>query len=178
MAENETLIVDGKTASRWTPIQQRIASGDSPLDCFEDIEEHFYKSLRVVRRDMAKCGVTLERLLSTALNRPDELEAVVRQTRNQVHACLLLDIVRCQSFLSLEQLTLAWLSAVWDSVHDLLQLDLSDHAPNAAFDGKIRVMLNRLARLIAQKPTRIPNLPRCPKDPPDDLDRTLGQSIL
>src|SRR5207248_3543659 len=116
VAENETLTVDGRTASRWEPLRERISSGQSPSDCFADVEREFYFGLRRACRLMARRGVTLECLLTTALENPDALEALVRQTRCQDHASLLLDVVRCQVFLSLEQLVAAWLSAVWDSI--------------------------------------------------------------
>jgi hypothetical protein len=178
LAENETLTVDGRTASRWRPLREQIASGESPSGCFAEIERQFYLSLRSACRQMAKQGVTLECLLTTALDNPDELEPLIRQTRNQEHACLLLQVVRCQRFLSLEQLVFAWVLAVWDSIHDLLQLNLNGHALDASFEDKVRGMLNRLARLIARNPTRIPKLPPRPKNPPNNLDGTLGQSIL
>jgi hypothetical protein len=128
---------------------------------------------------MAQRGVPLETLLTTAYERPDDLEALVRQTRCQDYAALLLDVVRGQVFLSLEQLVAAWLSAVWDVIRDLLQLDLNGHADDAAFNARIRSMLNRLARLIARNPARIPKRPHRPDDqPPDDLDDTLNRSIL
>jgi hypothetical protein len=128
---------------------------------------------------MAKRGVTLERLLTTAIDSPNDLEALVRQTRHQHHASLLLDVVRGQTFLSLEQLVAAWLSAVWDLIRDLLQLDLNGHAHDSSFETRIRAMLDRLARLIARNPSRIPSRPRRSSDkPPDDLDDTLGRSIL
>jgi hypothetical protein len=179
VAENETLTVDRRTASRWEPLRQRIASGHSPSDCFADLEREFYLGLRRACRLMAKRGVTLECLLTTAFANSDALEALVQKTRYQDHANLLLIIVRCQAFLSLEQLVKAWLSAVWDSIHDLLQLDLSSHAHDSSFDDRIREMLDRLARLIARNPSRIPNRPRRSGDqPPDDLDDTLRRSIL
>jgi hypothetical protein len=128
---------------------------------------------------MAKRGATLECLLTTAFANSDALEALVRQTHHQDYASLLLNIVWCQVFLSLEQLVKAWLSAVWDSIRDLLQLDLSGHAHDSSFDARIRVMLDRLARLIARNPSRIPNRPcRSSDQPPDDLDDTLRRSIL
>ena len=179
MAENETLTVDGRTASRWTPLRERISSGQSPSDCFADVEREFYLGLRRACRLMAKRGVPLELLLTTAYESPADLEELVRHTRYQDHASLLLDVVRSQAFLSLEQLVAAWLSAVWDSIRDLLQLDLNGHAHDSSFDAKIRAMLERLARLIARKPSRIPNRPRRSGDkPPEDLDDTLGRSIL
>ncbi len=128
---------------------------------------------------MANLGVPLERLLTTAYENPNELEALVRQARYQEYARVLLDVVRCQLFLSLEQLIAAWLSALWDPIRDLLQLDLSCHAQDPSFEAKIRAMLHRLARLIARDPSRIPNRPRRSDElPPDDLDDTLGRSIL
>lgn len=179
MAENETLTVDSRTASRWEPLRERISSGHSPSGCFADVEREFYTGLRRACHVMAKRGVTLECLLTTALENPDALEALVRQTCNQDHASHLLDVIRCQAFLSLEQLVAAWLSAVWDSIRDLLQLDLNGHAHDSSFDARIRAMVDRLARLIARNPSRIPNRPRRSDDrPPDDLDDTLGRSIL
>lgn len=180
VAENETLTVDGRTASRWEPTRQRISSGDSLSDCFLDVQQEFYLGLRRAHRLMAKRGVPLETLLTTAYERPEDLEALVRLTCCQDYARLLLDVVRGgQVFLSLEQLVAAWLSAVWDVIRDLLQLDLNGHADDAGFNARIQSMLNRLARLIARNPARIPNLPRRPDgQPPDDLDDTLKRSIL
>jgi hypothetical protein len=179
VAENETLSVDGRTASRWEPVRRRIASGESPSGCFADIEEQFYLGLRRARRVMADRGVPLQCLLTTAINSPGDLENLVRQTRCQDYATLLLDVVRCQRFLSLEPLVAAWLSAVWESIRDLLQLDLSGHAPDDAFDARVGAMLNRLARLIARNPSRIPRRPPRPNDqPPANLDDALERSML
>jgi hypothetical protein len=181
VAENETLTADGRTASCWDPLRERFASGHSPSHYFADIEERFYFGLRRARALMARRGVTLECLLTTALHNPDALEAIVQQTRLQEYACLLLDVVRArpQDFLSLEQLVAAWLWAVWGAVRDLLQLDLNGHANDASFGARIEAMLNRLARLMACNPTRIPRRPRRPDgQPPDDLDDTLNSSIL
>jgi hypothetical protein len=128
---------------------------------------------------MAQRGVQLERLLITAYESPGDLEALVGQTRSQDYARLLLDVIRSQSFLSLEQLVAAWLSAVWDSIRDLLQLDLSGHALDSSFDIRVSAMMDRLACLIARNPSRIPPRPRRTGDqPPHDLDDTLGRSIL
>jgi hypothetical protein len=178
VAENETLTVDGRTASRWRPLRERLASGEPPTDCFPEVEREFYRALKKACRQWVSRGVSLEGLLTAAAGSPEELEALVRRTRNQDHARHLLDVVRSQTFLSLEPLVSAWLSAVWDSVRDLLQLDLNGRGPGALFEGRIKAMLNRLARLIARTPSRIPKLPPRPKDPPDDLDGTLRRSIL
>jgi len=123
-------------------------------------------------------GVTLESLLDAALHDSKELEALVRKTRDLDHVRLLLDVVSCQQFLSMERLVFAWVSALWGSVRDLLLLDIGDHSPDAAFDGRIQAMLNRLARLMARDPSRIPNQPPRPKNRPDDLDDRLGRSLL
>lgn len=179
MAENETITIDGRTASRWRPVRDRISSGESLSDCFADIQDQFYQGLRRACRLMAKRGVPLDCLLTTALERPEDLETLVRQTRNEDYACLLLEVVRNQSFLSLEHLTPAWLSAVLDSVRDSLQLDLNGHSMDTAFNGKIDAMLDRMARLIAQNPSRIPPRPRTAAGrPSDDLGTTLGKSLL
>jgi hypothetical protein len=179
VAENETLTIDDRTASRWEPLRERISSGHSPSSCFADIEREFYQGLRRACRFMRRRGVTLECLLTTAFQNPDALEDLVRQTRCQEYAGLLLNVVRCQVFLSLEQLVAAWLSAVWDSIRDLLWLDLSGHAHDSSFDARIWTMLQRLARLIACDPSRIPKRPRRrDEQPPDDLDDTLRRSIL
>jgi hypothetical protein len=178
VAENETLTVDGRTASRWTPLRDRILSGHHPSDCFVAIQEQFYQSLRRTRREIDARGVPFDRLLSTAYEAPCDLEALVRQTRYQDHAKLLLDVVRCQAFLSFKQLIAAWLSAVWDSVRDLLQIDLCDHTRDFTFEARIRSMVRRLARLMARNPSRIPGRPRrSDDDAPDDLDDLLGRSI-
>ena len=178
MAENETLQING-IASRWTPIRERVSSGRSPSDCFGDIEREFYRGLKQAGRSMAARGVPLKGLLSTALDRPNDLEALVKQTGCQEHASLLLDVVRCQTFVSTEQLLVAWLSAVWDSVRDLLQLDLCPNAHDPRFDASVRGMVDRIARLMARNPSRIPNRHKRVNDRRlDDLDDTLGRSIL
>ncbi len=179
MAENETLTVDGRTASRWRPLREQISSGRSPSECFSEVERQFYLALRSASGLWVKRGVSQELLLVTAFERPQDLEALVRQVCYQDHASLLLDVVRSQALISLEQLVAAWLGAVWDTVRDLLQLDLCGHTADAGFDARVRAMLQRLARLTARNPARIPNRPRRSIDqPPDDLDDTLGRSIL
>lgn len=179
MAENETLTIDSRSASRWTPLREQIVSGHSPSNCFADIEREFYRGLRRACELMSRRGVSLERLLTTAFESPSSLEELVGQIGFQIYAGLLLDVVRCQAFLSLEQLVAAWLWAVWDRIRDMIQLDLGGHADDNAFDAKIRGMVERLARLLAQHPSRIPKRPsRSDDQPPDNLDDTLGRSIL
>jgi hypothetical protein len=148
------------------------------LDCFPNIQEQFYRTLRGARSHWNERGVSLERMLDTAMHRPDELERMVRQTGYQDAARWLLEVVRCQQFLSLEQLVRAWLTAVWDFVRGQIQLDICEQPPSAEFDARIRAMLDRLARLIAENPTRIPKRLPSPRDRPDDLDDTLGHSLL
>ena len=179
MAENETLSVNGSTASRWRSVQQRLSSGTPASDCFPEIEQQFYRGLRGARRMWGDRDVTLEGLLTVALERPADLEALVRQTRNHDHARVLLDVVRSRQFLSLDQLVFAWLAAVWDSIRDQLRFDLAAGPPTAAFEVGVRAMLGRLARLITANPTRIPNLPRRrPTDDGDDLDDLLNRPLL
>jgi hypothetical protein len=68
---------------------------------------------------------------------------------------------------------------VWDSIRDMLQLDLNGHGQDASFNARIGAMLDRLARRIARDPSRIPNRPRrSDHQPPNDLDDTLDRSIL
>lgn len=180
MAENEILTLDGPTASRWSHIRQLLSSGTPARDCFRDIRQQFYLALRSARRQWAREGVTLEGLLTTALERPCDLEALVRQTRNQDFARVLLEVARSQAFLSLEQLVLAWLTTVWDSIRDQLLLDLAAGPPPTAFEADVRAMLGRLARQIANNPTRIPPLPprRRGTDKGDDLDDLLNRPLL
>lgn len=178
MAENETLTIDGRTASRWRPVQQLLSTGTPASDCYTEIERQFYLGLRSARRLWVERGVTLECLLTTALNRPAELEALVRRTQNQDHARVLLEVVRAGQFASLEQLVLAWLAAIWDSIRDQIRLDLAAGPPTAAFHASMRAMLSRLARLIDANPTRIPNLPRRTTDEGDDLNDFLNRPLL
>src|SRR5579859_3184147 len=96
VAENETLTVDGQTASRWTPLRERISSGQFS-DCFADVEREFYLGLRRACRIMTKRGVPLDVLLTTAYERPSDLEELVRHTRYQDYANVLLDVVRSQA---------------------------------------------------------------------------------
>jgi hypothetical protein len=166
LAENETLTVGGSTASRWRGVQQRLSSGEAVSECFCDIEEQFYRGLRGASKQWARRGVTLEQMLTTAMDAPERLAELVRQVRNQDHARLLLDVVRRQRFLLLEELVAAWLRAVWESIRDQLQLDIADQADAPAVEERVRAMLRRLARLIARNPCpraaaeAVPNLTR------------------
>lgn len=179
MAENETLTIDGATASRWRPVRQRLSAGTPASDCFPDIERQFYRSLRSACRKWDRRGVTLEGLLTAALDRSADLEALVRQTGHQDHARVLLEVARSQPFLSLEGLVFAWLEAIWDSIRDQLCFDLAAGTPTAAFNACVRAMLCRLARLIAANPTRVPSRPRrSPTDEGDDLDDFLNRPLL
>jgi len=42
MPENESLIYDAKTASRWQPLSDRMDGGQMPNDMFGDIQDSFY----------------------------------------------------------------------------------------------------------------------------------------
>lgn len=179
MAENETLTIDGATASRWRPVRQRLWAGTPASDCFADIEREFYRGLRSACSIWVRRGVTLEGLLTAALDRSADLEALFILTGHQPYAGVLLEVARSQPFLSLEGLVLAWLGAVWDSIRDQLCLDLAAGSPTAAFAASLRAMLCRLARLIAANPNRVPpRPPRRPSDERDDLDDLLNRDLL
>lgn len=179
MAENETLTIDGTTASRWRPVRQRLAAGTPASACFSEVERQFYRGLRSACDLWIRRGVTLERLLTAALAQSADLEALVRQTRHQPYACVLLDVARAEQFCSLEGLVFAWLEAIWDSIRDQLCLDLAAGSPTASFQASVRAMLCRLARLIAANPTRVPSRPRRrPTDDGDDLDDLLNRPLL
>jgi hypothetical protein len=179
VAENESLSIDGSIASRCTLLRNQIASEVCPSKRLAKIEDQFYLILRRACRKMANKGVSLESLLGTAFENPESLENLVQQTHYQDIAKILLDVVRSQGFLSFEQLVAEWLSAVWDSVRDELRLDLINHICDNSFNTQIQKMLNRLTRLIARNPSRIPPKPRRSNDRSRSvLDDTLGTSIL
>jgi hypothetical protein len=178
LAENETLTVDRSTASRWSGVRQRIASGEPLRECLGDIEKQFYRSLRSEGKIWENRGVSLKHMLETALERPNELEALVWQVGNTDHARILLDIARHQGFLSLEPLLSAWLTRAWESIRTQLQLDIAYPIPDPDFEDGMSAMLDRLARLMAGNPSRVPSLPRRSEQQPGGLEKVLNRSLL
>ena len=123
-------------------------------------------------------GVSLECMLETAMSRPDELEALVQQVGNEDYARLLFDITRYQKFMLLEQLLSTWLTRIWESIRERLQLDITNQNPGPDFEASINAMLARLVRLMARNPTRVPSLPPRPKQQAGDTERFMNRSLL
>jgi hypothetical protein len=177
MPENETLFPDARAASRWQPLRERMAKGESPNEIFPDFEEKFYAALRRVFKQWLKRGVDPKQMFEAAM---DNDRSVLRDLMNRVwnddYARLLQDATSGEESLNLEAVLRLFLNSVWDYVRDHLQIDCREGGVPDAFLKRVDQMLDRLIRGLLQNPSRVPRRPRHNKPPPD-IDDTLGESL-
>lgn len=176
MPENETLVHDGRTASRWRPIGRRLDEGLPPNDAFPAIQDQFYALFQNVWRQWRASGVDAADLFRAALNDPNALRELIARTHHDRNAQLLRDVAASLQDPDLEGLIGAFLDAAWDSAHTQLQLDCREDTLSPEFTTQVRAMLDRIRQSLLTNPSRFPNRPR--REPPPDIGTRLGEDLL
>jgi len=177
MPENETLFPDARTASRWQPLKERIAGGESPNEIFSDFEDNFYAALRRVFKQWAKRGVNPKQMFEAALNEDRSvLRDLVNQVWNHDYARLLQYATSGEKSLHLDTVLRLFLNSAWDRIRDLLQIDCREGGVSDAFLKRVDQMLDCLRRGLLKNPSRVPNYPRQNKPRPD-IDDALGEPL-
>ncbi len=176
MPENEALLHDGRTASRWRPIGHRLDDGVAPSDAFPAIQEQFYAIFQNVWRQWRSRGVDAADLFQAALADEAALRELIRQTNHDRNAQLLRDVARSLDDPDLEGLIGAFLEAAWDSAHTQLQLDCREDALSPEFMSQVQGMLDRIRQSLLNNLSRFPNRPR--REPPPDIGTRLGEDLL
>jgi hypothetical protein len=176
MPENETLTPNTPNASRWQPLRDRLAGGESPDAIFPDLQDQFYRALKHVFEQWKDRGVDPQQLFEAALNKPAMLRDLVSRMRNDEFAKLLQDGIAGESNQNLEGVIRSFLYGVWEDVRGLLQLDCREDGVPVTFFNSVDQMLERLIRSLLKDPSRIPRRPSKNK-PPLDIDDLLGESL-
>ena len=89
MPENETLLYDARSASRWRRISESMDNGLPTNDAFPAIQDAFYGIFQNVWRQWQVRGVDAADLFQAALNDPNKLHELIRQTNYNQDAQLL-----------------------------------------------------------------------------------------
>lgn len=176
MPENETLVHDGRTASRWRPLGERMDGGLAPTEAFPAIQDQFYAQLQNVWRQWRARGVDAAELFAAALNDPNRLRELIRQTCYDRNAQLIRDVAAGLQDADMESLVGAFLDAAWDSVQTQLQLDCREDTLSPEFMSQIQGMLDRIKQSLLNNLSRFPSRTR--REPPPDLDTRLGENLL
>jgi len=176
MPENETLFPDARTASRWQPLRDRIARGESPDAVFPDLQEQFHRALKRVFKLWKDRGVDPKDLFEAAQNDPAVLRDLIGQTWNDEFARLLQDATAGETSPDLEGVLRCFLDSVWEQIRGHLQIDCLDGGVPDSFLNRIDQMLERMIRSLLKNPSRPPRRPTNIKPPPD-IDDMLGESL-
>ncbi len=176
MPENETLVHDARTASRWRPLGQRIDGGLDPTDAFPAIQNEFYALFQNVWRQWKDHGVDPADLFDAVLNDPAKLRELIKQSHFDRNAQLLRDVAAEVQYADMDDLVRAFLEAAWDSARGQLQLDVYEGALSQEFTDQIQSMLDRIGMGLRNNLSRFPSRTR--REPPPDLDTRLGENLL
>lgn len=176
MPENEILLPNSRSASRWRSICDRRDGGLSPIQAFPEIQRQFYAGFRRAWRQLHHNGVDPGELFAAALSDPARLRRLIRQTRCD-YAQLLGDVAAGLEGATLEELVRVFLEAAWEVACDNLQFNCREEAQSTEFIALADSMLDRMARGLLRNPSRFPNRPPR-KDPPLDLDTQLSENLL
>jgi len=178
MPENESLIYDAKTASRWQPLSDRMDGGQMPNDMFGDIQDSFYLLCGKVWRRWKRFGVDPSQLFDAALNDPkNALPDLIKRVSYDGSAQLLRDVAAELPEADMEELMRRFFNAAWEDAEGQLQLNRRDEARSPEFIEQVNEMLNRIVTSLLNNPSRFPNRPSR-NEPPPDLDLMLGQNLL
>ena len=177
MPEHEILYPGLRSASRWRPLKDRFARGESPDAIFPDIQDKFYKQLQQVFKRWNENGVNHSELFNAGPDAPAKLRELVNRIGNDGFAQLLLqNCTAGEPPRDLEAVIRSFLEAVWDADRDHLQIDRLEEGVPESFQNSIMQMLERLTRRLLKDPSRIPRRPPR-KKPPTDIDEILGRSL-
>ena len=177
MPENETLLYDARSASRWRPFGERIDNGEAPSDLFPDIQDNFYSVFQKVWRQWKAARLDPRQLFDAALNDPMTLRDLIRQSSNDRNAQLLRDVAADLQDADMECLIRGFLNAAWEDVEGQLQINRREEGRSSKFDGQIEQMLNRIVTGLLNNLSRFPNRPSR-NEPPPDLDTLLGEPLV
>ncbi len=177
MPENETLIYDARSATRWRPVAERMDGGQSPVELFPEIQDQFYTALQKVWKQWKERGVDPDELFQAALTNPEALRDFIKRMSFDLNARLLRDVAAGIEDSNMEVLIREFLQAAWDVVDGQLLLGIRDEDQSLEFNAQISRMLNRITKRLVDNPSRFPNRPSRNESPPD-LDTQLGQSLL
>jgi hypothetical protein len=177
MPENETLFPDARTANRWRPIGDRMDGGQTSIQAFPEIQKQFYKGLQRVWRQWTEKGVNPGLLFDAALNDLDRLVELVKQTGFHSYAQLLRDVAAGLQDATPEILLRAFLNAAWEVPCRELRINCREDAQSPDFKRQVDTMLDRMCRLLVNKPSRFPPLPPR-KAPRQDLETQLAVNLL
>lgn len=177
MPENETLVYDARSASRWHPIAERLDRGQAPAELFSEIEHQFWTSLQKVWKQWTKWGVDPSKFFDAALTDQQLLSDLINQTGKDPNALLLRDVAADLQDANLERLISGFVDAAWEIVETQLQLDRRDEAQSLEFDRHVQRMLSRIVGSLLNNPSRFPNRPSR-DEPPPDLDTRLSEELL
>jgi hypothetical protein len=177
MPENETLVYDTRSASRWNPVRERMDGGQAPADLFPEIQHQFYAALQKVWRQWRERGVDAAQLFDAALIDRSALRGLIKKLSFDRNAQLVRDIAAGRQDADMEYLIGDFVNAAWEDVETRLGLDRRYESQSLEFTGQVQRMLSRIARCLINNPSRIPNRPSR-NEPPPDLDTQLGESLL
>lgn len=175
MPENETLIPDAKTASRWRPLRERLDRGEELIDLFPEIEREFYGCVQAIFRQWRGYGVDPAEFFAAATNDREALHSLVQKVRHHDYARLLVDVVAAERGADLDRVIRCWIDAAWESARAQTQVDRHEASRRGDFAGRVDRMLGRLSRQIAKDPSQSPRRP--PRDKPLDIDDILGLDL-
>lgn len=173
MPENETL--DVKTADRRLPIRDRLDRGESIIDILDDIEVALYRAVQRGLKQWKDRSVDPAALFDAAADGSEALPILLGKLKSDDFARLL-GSVADEPCLDRDGLIHRWVYAVWDRVRDLIQLDRREATRQPDFIGRVGRMLDRLARRLAEDPSKAPPRPRRAR--PTDIDAKIGRSLL
>lgn len=176
MPENETLMPDNRSASRWKPISDRIDNSHSPVDELPNIQSQFYAQLRGIWKKWKSRGVDPARLFEAVLTDQRAFHDLLRQTNNDPDARLLREVAVSLESADMETLICDFLAAAWESVEAQLHLGRHGESSSPEFQGEVQHMLDGLHRHLIVDQSRIP--PCRSKVPSPDLDARLGESLI
>ena len=177
MPENETLLYDARSASRWRPVGERMDGGQAPVELFPIIQDNFYTSCQKVWKQWKALGIDPGQLFAAALNDPKAMRDLIKQASNDRNAQLLRDVAAELQDADMEGLICGFLNAAWDDVEGQLQINRRENARSMEFICQVQRMLNRIVSGLTSNPSRFPNRPSL-NEPPLDLDTQLGESLL
>jgi hypothetical protein len=177
MPENETLTPNARNASRWQGVNTRMDGGQTPVEAFPEIQNQFYAALQKVWKQWRARGVEAQSLFDAALEGPEALDALLRQTRFDSYARLIRDCSCGLSAADRESLIRQFLNSAWENARGELQLDRRNEAMGEDFNSQINDMLERMVRSLVNNPNRFPSRPPR-REPPTNLDDLLGESLL
>jgi hypothetical protein len=177
MPENETFLLDARSASRWRPVGERMDRGQPPAELFPEIQDNFFSSCKRVWRQWKARGIDPGQLFAAALNDPMALRDLIKQSSNDPNARLLRDVAAELQDADMERLIFGFLNAAWDEVEGQLQINRRENAQSLEFRGQIQRMLNRIVTSLISNPSRFPNRPSR-NELTLDLDTQLRESLL